>query len=481
LKLRFTWKRTILALGALTVAFVALEAIAWLRPMPRLEVGRDTTWLTGPLDANGNVDYDAAWRAEHSPGVTAANNAAPLVYAVLGFDLSTFAAEERAAVPKVEQPIGDFGDWARSYGDQFATPTDPKDDGESEARRFLEGGEIHGPQERAIAAWFDSIGPALAIVEVAAGRERFYAADGAPRSEQSKNYWAVMDAAKALALRARRRANSEDLDAACTDLCTLLRLARLIRSMGGHIHCMVGTGCESCLWEILRSIATEHAPLPADVVRRLHESRDTTPLDPTIETWLASERVSELQVFDYLREHDFEGFRFFSRLDPNRFNRRMTAWADRVAAAWADSRGWSARLEAFDALHRGVKELRRSHADVSPIWCLLRGPAATADWAADHFGTMSVNHAIHVEEFIGDVADEDRLLAESAAAGFAKQFGRDPDSSDELTPSVFPTPFRDRLFGSGLSFKRDEKHALIASGPLVDLLARIEELRNRRE
>jgi hypothetical protein len=32
-----------------------------------------------------------------------------------------------------------------------------------------------------------------------------------------------------------------------------------------------------------------------------------------------------------------------------------------------------------------------------------------------------------------------------------------------------------------LSFKRDEKHALIASGPLVDLLARIEELRNRRE
>jgi hypothetical protein len=476
-----TWKRGILAFIALLVAFVALEAIAWLRPKPKLEVGRDTTWLTGPLDANGNVDYDAAWRAEHSPGVTAVNNAAPLVYAVLGFDLSTFTAEERAAVPKVEPPFQEFEAWARTNGGLFAKPADPEHDGEYEAFRAIEAGEVHGPQERAIAAWFDSIGPALAIVEDAAGRARFYAADGAPRSEQSMSYWALVDVAKALAFRAHRRANSEDLDAACTDLCTLLRFARLIRSMGGYLHCLVGTGCESCLWETLRSISKEYSPLSADFARRLYESRDTTPVDATIETWLASDRINGLHAFEYFREHDFEWFKVFSRLDPNRLNRGITAWSDRVAAAWTDPRGWSARLEAVDDLYREVRLLRRSRDDDSVIWILLRGPASSADWFAERFGSVQASNAILVAEFLGDFANEDRLLAESAAAAFAKQSGRDPDSSDELTPSIFPTPFRDRLFGASVHFTRDANHAWVATGPLVDLLARIDDLGKRRE
>jgi len=214
----------------------------------------------------------------------------------------------------------------------------------------------------------------------------------------------------------------------------------------------------------------------------LYESRDTTPLDSTIVTWLAWERVDELHLFEYFREHEDEGLWIFSRIDPNRFNRRMSAWADRVATAWSDSRGWSARLDAYDALTREVKELRRSHADAdSPIRSFLRGPAATADWIADHFATMRVNHAIYVKELLGDFANEDRLLAESAAAAFAKQSGRDPESSDELTPYVFPTPFRDRLFGASVHFTRDANHALVATGALVDLLARIDDLGKRRK
>ena len=477
-----TWKRGILAFIALLVAFVALEAIAWLRPKPRLEVGRDTTWLTGPLDANGNVDYDAAWRAEHSPGVTAENNAAPFVYAVIGFDLSTFTEEERAAVPKVEQTIQEFDEWAMSHGDQFTKPEDPKGDAESEAFRSLQSGEIHGRQEHALAAWFDSIGPALAIVEDAARRERFYAADGAPRSEQSMSYWALVNVAKALKVRAYRRANMGDLDAACTDLCTLLRFARLVRSMGGYLHCLVGTACESCMWEILRPIANEHSPLPADFVRRLYESRDTTPVDATIETWLASDRINGLHAFDYAREHEpLAPLRIFARLDPNRFNRGMSAWSDRVATAWTDPRGWNARLKAYEDLGREVKLLRRSRADVRVIWCIIRGPASTADWLANSLGSMRVSQMVCIEEFIGDFANEDRLLAESAASAFAKQSGHDPVSTDELTPSIFPTPFRDRLFGSSVHFRRDANHALVATGALVDLLARIDELWNRRK
>jgi len=478
LKLRIKWKQAILVFIALTVAFVALEAIAWLRPKPRLEVGRDTTWLSGPLDANGNVDYDAAWRADRSAGVTSENNAAPLVYAVLGFELSTFTAEERSSAPKIDQPIQAFDEWAQSHGDQFAKPADPKGYSVDEALQALKSGDLHGQQERALATWFASIEPSLAVVQDAAGRERFYAADGAPRSEQSKSYWTFVEIAKALAFRAHRRANSGDLDAACTDLCTLLRFARLVRSMGGYLHCLVGTSCESCLCEVFSSISTEHAPLPGAFVRRLFESRDTSPLDQTIDTWLASDRISGLHVFEYLCQHDFEAFRVLSRLDPNRFNHRMSEWADRVAAAWTDSRGWAARLQAYDALAREVKDLRLPHSVTPSVLFILRGPAATADWLGDYFGSRRVIYTIHVKEFLEDFGNEDRLLVESSAAAFAKQFGRDPESSDELTPFVFPTPFRDRLFGSAVSFRRDEKHALVATGPLVEMLARIDDLRH---
>src|SRR5262249_30987660 len=104
-----TW-RVVLVVSVVVLAWAAWVTLAWLWPPPKLVVGRDTTWLTGPLDANGNVDYDAAWRAEHSPGVTAENNAAPLFYAAMGWDLSCFTSEERAAVPKVERPFCLFED-----------------------------------------------------------------------------------------------------------------------------------------------------------------------------------------------------------------------------------------------------------------------------------------------------------------------------------------------------------------------------------
>jgi hypothetical protein len=207
-----------------------------------------------------------------------------------------------------------------------------------------------------------------------------------------------------------------------------------------------------------------------------------TPVDSTIDAWLASERVNNFRAFEYLRDHEpFAPLHVFSRLDQNHFNRGITAWADRVAAAWTDARGWASRLEAFDALHREVRLLHRSRSDERVIWFLLRGPASTAHSVASELGSMQVLHSIHIEEFIGDFADEDRLLAEAAAAAFAKQFGRDPVSSDELTPYVFPTPFRDRLFASSVQFTRDANHALVATGALVDLLARIDDLKKRRE
>ena len=74
-----------------------------------------------------------------------------------------------------------------------------------------------------------------------------------------------------------------------------------------------------------------------------------------------------------------------------------------------------------------------------------------------------------VESLVDGVRAVDLQIATVAALAFAHDAGRDPASTDELTPSIFATPFRDRVTGSPLAFRRDEHGKLVPDGPLVEL------------
>src|SRR4029079_8510321 len=53
-------------------------------PAPKLPLGKDTTFVTGPLDRQGFIDYEAALNAELSRGITAETNANALLVQALG-------------------------------------------------------------------------------------------------------------------------------------------------------------------------------------------------------------------------------------------------------------------------------------------------------------------------------------------------------------------------------------------------------------
>jgi hypothetical protein len=53
-------------------------------PKPRFPLGKDTTYVTKPLDADGYIDYVAAVNERWSRGVTPANNAHVLLWKALG-------------------------------------------------------------------------------------------------------------------------------------------------------------------------------------------------------------------------------------------------------------------------------------------------------------------------------------------------------------------------------------------------------------
>ena len=54
------------------------------QPAPKLPLGKDTTYVTGPLDKDGYIDYEAALNDRLGKGVTLQTNANVLIWKALG-------------------------------------------------------------------------------------------------------------------------------------------------------------------------------------------------------------------------------------------------------------------------------------------------------------------------------------------------------------------------------------------------------------
>src|SRR6516225_7646102 len=54
------------------------------KPTPKLPIGKETTYVTGPLDKEGFVDYEAALNERLGKGVTPEKNANVLLWKALG-------------------------------------------------------------------------------------------------------------------------------------------------------------------------------------------------------------------------------------------------------------------------------------------------------------------------------------------------------------------------------------------------------------
>ena len=52
--------------------------------VPKITISKETTWVTGPLKANGAIDYHAVVNRRYRQGVTVENNAVVLLYRAMG-------------------------------------------------------------------------------------------------------------------------------------------------------------------------------------------------------------------------------------------------------------------------------------------------------------------------------------------------------------------------------------------------------------
>src|SRR5258708_6226725 len=70
------------AIGTLPLLFLLLAADT--KPAPKFPLGKETTYVTGPLDKEGYIDYETALNDRLGKGITPEKNANVLLWKVLG-------------------------------------------------------------------------------------------------------------------------------------------------------------------------------------------------------------------------------------------------------------------------------------------------------------------------------------------------------------------------------------------------------------
>jgi hypothetical protein len=464
--------RVAACIAALIAALAAWLAWQWLPPRPKLVVSRETTWIVEPLLPDGTVDYEGAWRSERSAGVTPENNAAPFLFATLGVDLAQFSEAERAALPKKVGRFVDFGTW--KYDHQKSLPEELLEEhvDAGQAIEALENGEAESPAARLAVLWLDAIAECLPEIERVVKRDHLFA-PGSYRDGGAA--WEMFDIFGALRGSAAVASASGKANAAFAHLAPGLRLARLQRALEQGAQYIAAECGEASTWESALRIARRDGHVSSADVRELLAAADPSDADARLRASVAAVRVHGLDFFSHpnpianAKSSMLDGW--IARIDPNRACRRFNESMDRIAAAFCTG-SWSDRLDRVGQLQQRLSKANAELKSGKALWA-LHSRDAFCDAVVDSL--VAVISRTVFEVSVPSILQSERALIELVALAFATEKGRDPKNSDDLTPLVFPKPWRDRVTGSAVDFERQADGTLVARGPLIDLQSRFEE------
>lgn len=277
--------------------------VFWPVAAPPLRIATDTTFLLGPLNPDGTVNYVAALNQIMSEGVTPENNAAvdllrafgpamiqkngaQAVINGLGMEnlpaegdyFVTFAAFFRAHWPE------------RVRGKKDASDTQAAQEDLEVRRLFLkEPGDRLSPDVREpISAWVQANEQPLSRLVQASRKTRFFVpwcdAANPPTltGAACPNVFLLLEAGKALGLRAQLRVMAGDLDGAWADAQALRRLARLYCQHLNLLMCGTGILLDGYASRIQTQIAV-HPGLSTDQARAMLAELCSMPELPSVE------------------------------------------------------------------------------------------------------------------------------------------------------------------------------------------------------
>lgn len=277
----------LLVLGAIAaLSHAADRPLPAPRVMPKIQVNRETTYLTGPLNADGEVDYVAANESRNSAGATPENNFSVVLWQLMGPKQVNEDVRklyfERLGIP-VPPEEGEYYQSAFDFRNQQSfLPESKLEITEDEAIEIATTEPWTGKSHPWLIPWLTANEYRLDTLAHASRRSHRY--DPFVSEDASTGMMfvllpadnAVPKAVEGLRLRAMYQAGHNKIDAACDDLIAADRIGR--RFAQGYTTVSILTG-----HRILKStnvaipVVLQLPGLKPEHVRRLRRERRSLP------------------------------------------------------------------------------------------------------------------------------------------------------------------------------------------------------------
>jgi hypothetical protein len=434
--------------------------------VPGLPLGRDTTFVIGPLDKNGDIDYEVALNAELSKGVTAANNANVLLIRAFG------PKPEGSDMPpayyrwlECELPPAN-GDYLIDIY-RFTTRVIQVPESQREALYEFQSRATKYPWVPKdcppLAEWIKGNEKVLALVHEAAKRERYFnplvtrKADGEPSALIGVLLPTVQkcrEFASLLSGRATLRIGEGKYDEAWADIVACFRLGRHISYGGTLIEGLVGVAINNIAANAAFAYL-DRAPLTAEQARaRMKELADLRPFAPLADKIGLCERMMGLDVVQSMRRGPVNARWLREILEINReltddekkayaqvewatVMQTMNKWYDRNAEIIA-MKNRAERMKAADQVDKDLKELKVKFAEPDAIKKMLESKDVqkVLGKALGEFLTTTLTPAYQkVMQAHDRAAQTDRTLQVAfALAAYKADTKKYPAKLEDLTP-----------------------------------------------
>jgi hypothetical protein len=470
------------------------------KPAPKLPLGKETTYVTGPLDKAGYIDYEAALNAELGRGITADKNANALLITVFGP-----APEGGSGLPPeyfrwLDIPIpekdGEYFFGLGTYARQRLALTNMQLEALYEQQSRATSRPWSAKDFTVIAEWLKANEKQLAVVSEAMKRTEYFNPLCSHRKEgEGSNLIASLlptvqkcrELASALSSRAMLRVHDGKFDDAWQDILTCQRLGRLTSRGSTLIESLVGIAiCQIANNTTLAYI--EQAKLTSkQVAERLKDLQKLPPLAAYADKLDIGERFMGLDALQNIRRFGGGGelgidvfalgrglteeeVKALDKLDWAVVMQTMNKWYDRMAAALRVKER-AAREKEIDKLDADTLAQAKKAEDGANFAKLLLAKDGPDKVVAERLGnallsllTPAVRKVLTAYERAEQT--ERNLHVAFAMAAYNADHGRYPSKLDDLAPDYLTAIPGDLFSGKALIYKPNEKGYLFYSvGP----------------
>jgi hypothetical protein len=478
--------------GILANAVALLICAAW-PGCSTFTIDPETTYVTGPLDKHGYVDYVTALNERLSKGIKPEDNANVLIWQALGPH-----PEGGTMPPEYFQWLGiesppEQGEYLVSW-QNFVIRDAIKRDTNSDPMVRATNQPWTAKDEPELADWLARNEKPLAVVMEATRRPQYYnplvpnrTEDWSPGllSALVPSVQKCRELTTALACRAMLRVSEGKIDEAWQDLLACHRLGRLLARGGTLIELLVGIAIEQIANKADLAFL-DHSNLTfTQVLACLEDLRKLPPMSPLADKINLCERFSLLEIIMLTARHGTSvleslsgskgrpanGDEFKDRLFTRSINwdpamRNANLWYDCLVSTLR-IQDRTAREQEMAAISLELKMLKQQVAGMGLLEKASLGPASRGEWIGNILIALMLPAIDKVQDAVDRCEQGQRNLHVAfALAAYLHDQGHYPAKLDDLAPKYLPKISDDLFSGEPLIYRlEDNGYLLYSVGP----------------